>query len=384
MTKPDDVDAPEHRSPGDSAAVSEGSSRPLRRFPVKLPRGPLSLRGRVTVTCALMFAFGYGLSMLTPGRIGNVVYTHTGLCLSEYCRTYADSTSLIVATIALVLLIGLIVAVFRFAAARSLHPIQAMVGTVRQLGPQNLGQRIRRGGARDELRDLAGAVDQMLDRVVVGYEGQRRFASNASHELRTPLAVQRTLVEVAMVTRDDEEVNRLGAQLLLVNERNERLIEGLLVLAESDRGLPGKVPVRLDQLTTEVMEAYDDLAAKHQVTLRRGIIERTVHGDPVLLERMVSNLLHNAIKYNEPGGWVEIVVAAQPALSVHNTGQAVPAEAVASLFEPFRRLAAERTNHRDGAGLGLSIVRSIVAAHQGGVAAKPGESGGLRVDVTLP
>jgi signal transduction histidine kinase len=225
----------------------------------------------------------------------------------------------------------------------------------------------------------------MLDRVVVGFEGQRRFASNASHELRTPLAVQRTLVEVAMVTgEDDKDVNRLGAQLLLVNERNERLIEGLLVLAESDRGLPGTVPVRLDQLTSEVLDAYSDLATEHKLEIRRGMVERTVQGDPVLLERMISNLLHNAIKYNRPGGWIEVVVAEQPAIAVHNSGQVVPTEAISSLFEPFRRLAAERTNHRDGAGLGLSIVRSIVAAHHGSISAKPGEQGGLRMDVHLP
>ncbi|WP_423202194.1 ATP-binding protein [Herbihabitans rhizosphaerae] len=286
--------------------------------------------------------------------------------------------------VGLVVLIGLIIWGCRIGAARSLSPIPAMAATVRQLGPQNLGQRVRRGGKKDELRELADSVDEMLDRVVVGFEGQRRFAANASHELRTPLAVQRTLVEVAMVTGDDKEVNRLGMQLLLVNERNERLIEGLLVLAESDRGLPGTVPVRLDQLTNEVMDSYGELSAEHEVTLRRGMVERTVHGDPVLLERMISNLIHNAIKYNEPGGWVEIVVAERPALSVHNSGQVVPAEGVSSLFEPFRRRAAERTNHRDGAGLGLSIVRSIAAAHDGGVSAKPGEQGGLRVEVTLP
>jgi signal transduction histidine kinase len=250
---------------------------------------------------------------------------------------------------------------------------------------ENLGHRIRREGVNDELRDLADSVDEMLDRVAVGFEGQRRFASNASHELRTPLAVQRTLVEVAMVTGgNDPELNRLGAQLLMVNERNECLIEGLLVLAESDRGLPGTVPVRLDTLAAEVLDAYGELAAEHKVTLRRGVVERTVQGDPVLLERMICNLVHNAIKYNEPGGWVEVVVAEQPALSVHNCGQAVPAESVSSLFEPFRRLTAERTNQRDGAGLGLSIVRSIVAAHHGGVSAEPGAEGGLRIDVTMP
>jgi signal transduction histidine kinase len=260
-----------------------------------------------------------------------------------------------------------------------------MTKAVRHLGPQNLGQRVRLEGPRDELRGLADTLDEMLDRMVVGFEGQRRFASNASHELRTPLAVQRTLVEVAMVTgRDDPELNRLAAQLLTVNERNERLIEGLLVLAESDRGLPGTVPVRLDTLADTVLNSYAELAAEHSVTLHRGMVERTVQADPVLLERMVCNLVHNAIKYNEPGGEVEVVVAREPALSVHNTGVHVPAESVSALFEPFRRLTAERVHQRDGAGLGLSIVRSICSAHGGTVHARPGDQGGLRVEIGLP
>ncbi|GHF69718.1 hypothetical protein GCM10017566_49280 [Amycolatopsis bartoniae] len=120
------------------------------------------------------------------------------------------------------------------------------------------------------------------------------------------------------------------------------------------------------------------------LTLRGESAERTVPGDPILLERLIANLVHNAIKYNHPGGWVEVVVGDDPALSVRNSGRRVPAESVDSLFQPFRRLIADRTNHRDGAGLGLSVVHSIAAAHHGRVSAVPGEDGGLRVDVFLP
>lgn len=286
------------------------------------------------------------------------------------------------------LILGLItlILLFRVVGWLVLRPLRSMAATVDNMGPQNLGQRIRWSGARDELGTLADSVDGMLDRVAIGFEGQRRFAANASHELRTPLAVQRTLVEVAMTTSGgtDPDLNRLGAQLLLVNERNERLIEGLLVLAESDRGLVGTTPVALDELVDAALTNYAELAAEHRVGLRRGLAPRTVPGDPVLLERLVSNLIHNAIKYNEPGGWVEIVVADSPALLVHNSGEQLPAEAIPALFEPFRRRVADRTNHRDGAGLGLAIARSIVTAHSGTITAHPGTQGGLRVSVTLP
>jgi signal transduction histidine kinase len=269
----------------------------------------------------------------------------------------------------------------------ALLPLSETAETVRRLGPQNLGQRIRLDGTPDAFKELADALDEALDRLAAGYESQRRFAANASHELRTPLAVQRLLTEVAMEAPEaGDDLRKLGAQLLRVNERNESLIEGLLVLAESDRGLPGKVPVRLDQLADGVLGAHEELAAEHEVSLRRKLTGTWVPGDPVLLERLIANLVANAVKYNEPGGWVEVEVAGDPAgavLTVRNSGQHVPAEAVPALFEPFRRLGADRVRGRGGAGLGLAIVRSIVLAHQGTIGVRPRAEGGLELEISL-
>lgn len=269
-----------------------------------------------------------------------------------------------------------------------LRPLSATAETVRRLGPQNLGQRIRLGGGEDTFKELADALDDALDRLAAGYESQRRFAANASHELRTPLAVQRLLTEVAMEAPEaGDDLRRLGAQLLRTNERNESLIEGLLVLAESDRGLSGKVPLRLDALAGPVLDAHEELAAAHEVTIRRKLTQTVAAGDEVLLERLIANLVSNAVKYNESGGWVEVEVADQPAgptLRLRNTGQHVPAETVPTLFEPFRRLGADRVRGRGGAGLGLAIVRSIVLAHAGTIGARPRPEGGLEVEVVLP
>ena len=269
-------------------------------------------------------------------------------------------------------------------ANRLLRPLTDMAGTVSQLGPQNLGQRIRMTGAADPVKELADSVDEALDRLVAGYESQRRFASNASHELRTQLAVHRLLTEVAMDDPDSgPDLHRLGGQLLRANVRNEKLIEGLLVLAESERGLPGKVPVRLDELAASVLDAHAELAAKHGVSLRRVLAERLVPGDPLLLERLISNLVTNAIMYNHQDGWVEVTVSAQPGLTVRNTGQDIPASVLPSVFEPFRRLGTDRIDHR-GAGLGLSIVRAIAVAHEGAIHAKPRDGGGLIIEIELP
>ncbi|MDG4779308.1 HAMP domain-containing sensor histidine kinase [Micromonospora sp. WMMD961] len=265
-----------------------------------------------------------------------------------------------------------------------LRPVRDLTGPIEHLGPQNLGHRIRPRG-RDELAQLSRAIDDMMERISAGYDGQRRFAANASHELRTPLAVQRTLIEVGMARAlSGEQLELLTSQLLETNERNERLIEGLLALSESDQGLRSRIPQRLDTIVEAVLASYQDRAREAGVTIDTHLEPRVVVGERVLLERLVTNLVENGIKYNRPGGSLKVVVNQMPALSVVNSGQPVPAEAVAGLFEPFRRLARDRTSQGGGAGLGLAIARSITQAHDGIIAARPAEHGGLRVDVQLP
>jgi signal transduction histidine kinase len=278
-----------------------------------------------------------------------------------------------------------LIAVAVAAAVWALLPIRELTVMVRRLGPQNLAERSQVDTRRDEVGELILALNEMMDRLAAGYEGQRSFAANASHELRTPLAVQRTLIEVSMAgARSPDQLALLTEQLLATNERNERLIEGLLVLSESDRGLVSRTPQRLDEIAGFVIEAHRDLAAKALVELQPALSECEVLGEQVLLERLLTNLVRNAILYNVEGGEVMVQVGGTPTLVVENTGTAVPAESVAGLFEPFRRGSSDRTHHGGGAGLGLTIVRSICQAHDGTVVAQPGPRGGLRVEVSLP
>src|SRR4051812_11830058 len=294
---------------------------------------------------------------------------------------YRPVVRMVISGLLVVIAVAVVVTLARWA----LNPIRALTATVGRLGPQNLGERVPLTGEHDETTALAVELNQMMDRLAAGYEGQRSFAANASHELRTPLAVQRALIEVGMsapLTTDQMEL--LTRQLLETNERNERLIEGLLVLSESERGLVGTAPQRLDHITQTVVDRHVDLAEQAKVNLHADVSPRTVMGEAVLLERLVTNLVQNAIKYNQSGGCVRVQVSDAPALRVTNTGPLVSTEDVPALFEPFRRHSGTRIDHSGGAGLGLTIVRSIAQAHGGNVGATAGRDGGLEVEVFMP
>lgn len=266
-------------------------------------------------------------------------------------------------------------------AGRVLAPLHEITTTAHRLEAERLDQRIELEGPPDELKELADTFDGMLDRLASSFDSQKRFVANASHELRTPLAVQRTLIEVALTAPDaTDEIRRLGAHLLDTNERSEKLIDGLLLLARSDRGLAARELVWLDEVIDDEVESCAALAASKEVSFEVSVRPYLVEGDPVLLAQLVGNLLRNAVLYNKPGGTVTVRLDRE--LVVTNTGPTVPAEAVPGLFEPFRRLR-DRTGTA-GSGLGLSIVRSVAKAHQGSAKARPNGGGGLVVQVNLP
>lgn len=267
-------------------------------------------------------------------------------------------------------------------ARRALRPMHAITATARRLSADNIGgARIAMHGPRDELKELADTFDDMLERLGAGFESQRRFVANASHELRTPLATQRTLVEVAMAAPDTApDMRELGEQLLAMNERSERMIDSLLVLARSERGLARRLPVELDSLVRSAVRACQDEAVAAGVTLSIALDGPTVLGDRGLLDRLVTNLVQNAIRHNAAGGTAYIHTS--DTLVVENTGPVIAADVAATLFEPFRRLD-ERVDLSHGVGLGLSIVQSVARAHGGNATASARPSGGLRVTVTF-
>jgi signal transduction histidine kinase len=280
-----------------------------------------------------------------------------------------------------------------------LRPLSRVTAAARRIARHGEGSldaraRLAPDGPRDELYELAATFDEMLDRLDAAFESQRRFTGNASHELRTPLAVGRTLLEVALADPDTPPDTVVLAQGLLANnERSERMIEGLLALSRADQAVPAPAAVRWNDVVGGVVALSGAEAAQRGLQLRTRLDPVVVRGDGALLEQVTTNLVQNAMRHNlaeGSGGWVDVVTYDQGdygLLVVANSGPTVPAEVVESLFEPFRRLRVEGAPPRPGdrgAGLGLSIVRSIVRAHGGRIGVQARAEGGLIVRVWVP
>ncbi|MBO3739809.1 sensor histidine kinase [Actinoplanes flavus] len=272
-------------------------------------------------------------------------------------------------------------------AGRMLHPLHTITETARRIAEspaadRGLHERIALDGPNDELKQLADTFDLMLARLDRSLDGQRRFIANASHELRTPLTLNRTLLEVALEPETaSPEVRQLGTTLLAINERHGRLIDGLLLLARSEREVTERSYV-------DLADIVDHVAVADTVKVVAEPGEAAVLGDPVLLERLVQNLVENGVRHNVPeNGWVRVSTRTRPdgwvELRVVNSGPVVPRYEVPGLFQPFHRYHRERLAG-PGAGLGLSIVRSVVEAHHGRVHADARDEGGLIVTVLLP
>jgi signal transduction histidine kinase len=369
----------------------------------------VSIRWRLTVTYGVLF-FAAGVLLLF------VIYMMVGWAISEawpgvrlpdaspdleaafqqrwtwaqYAAIDGARKALLTRSLLALAGVGILAVIIGYVVAdRALKPIQQMTATARKLSGSTLAhERIDLKGPGDELKELADTFDAMLTRLNVAFDTQRRFVANASHELRTPLTINRTVLEIALGDPEASgDLKALGRTLLEVNARNERLIEGLLLLARSERELSVRKPVDMKDVAETAIDQLVSRAEEAGVTVTTELQSAETIGDPVLLERCVANLVENGIKHNLPESgrlWVRAgMVEGALVVQVANTGQHVPAYEVNSLFEPFRRLNAERVDSAKGAGLGLSIVRAVVRAHGGNVTAVPRDGGGLVVTVRL-
>jgi signal transduction histidine kinase len=272
-------------------------------------------------------------------------------------------------------------------AGRVLRPLQRITATAQRVSQDNLDERIALHGPRDELKELADTFDGMLARLSAAFASQRRFVANASHELRTPLSVIRTELEVTLADPDatNVELRAMAETVRDATAATERLIQALLTLARSEGGVTRRDALDLADAARQALAQTGAEAAAARLHVDAALEPAPVAGDRRLLERLVANLVENAVRHNRAGGGVEVRTGrrdGRSVVSVANDGDVVPEQAVASLVEPFQRL--DRGARGDGVGLGLSIVRSVAEAHGGVLTLRARPQGGLEATVALP
>jgi signal transduction histidine kinase len=287
------------------------------------------------------------------------------------------SLIMLAVVIALAAILGWIVA------GRALRPVHRITAAARAASEHNLSARVALRGPRDELHELAETFDEMLDRLQVTFEGQRRFIANASHELRTPLAVMGATVDVVLdnPASTPADLREMATDIRAAVDHAEHLIGALLILAHNERGLTVHDEVDLATVAEDVLDTAGLRDRRVHATLEPAVIS----GDPVLVERLVANLVDNAVRYNTAAGeiWVSTrTVAGKSHLTVANTGPPIRSADVDRIFQPFQRLN-DRAS-QEGFGLGLTIVASIAAVHGGIATARPRNDGGLSITVTIP
>jgi signal transduction histidine kinase len=285
--------------------------------------------------------------------------------------------------ITLVVVIALAAILGWIAAGRALRPVHRITAAARAASEHNLSARVALRGPRDELYELAETFDEMLDRLQATFEGQQRFIANASHELRTPLAVMRATVDVVLDNPDStpDDLREMATDIRAAVDHAEHLIGALLILARNERGLTVHEQVDLATVAEDILDTADLGDRRVHATLELAVIS----GDPVLVERLVANLVDNAVRYKTVAGdiWISTgTVAGSSHITVLNTGRLISPADAERIFQPFQRLN-DRASH-EGFGLGLTIVASITAVHGGTATARPRDDGGLSITVTIP
>jgi heavy metal sensor kinase len=274
-------------------------------------------------------------------------------------------------------------------ARRALRPVAQMSSAADRITVDRMSERIAEPSSGDELGQLAATLNRMLDRVEQGVEEKRRLVADASHELRTPLAVMRSELDVSLREGDlDGE-----ARMVLLSAREEvdrmtRIVENLLTLARVDEGrlrvLPS--PVGLRGVASGAIESLSGVASARKVSVSLADEDAQASGDPELLRQVVSNLVDNAIKYNDEGGQVGVRVWSangEAGVTVTDSGPGIPAGARDRIFDRFYRVDAAR-GREGGSGLGLAICKEIVVAHGGRIWVQSDDGDGSSFSFAVP
>jgi signal transduction histidine kinase len=335
-------------------------------------------------------ALAYGVGLLVA--VVNVLTTSALMFLN------AHDLTLLLLLLAFAAVISL---AFAYAVAGALTAqIGGLSAAARRLAEGDLQARVGAHGS-DEIGRLAAAFDNMAERLEQAFQrervleaSRRELITAVSHDLRTPLATTRAMVEALAdgVVTDKADVQRYLTLILQETQHLSRLIDDLFELSQIDSGALRLrcMPIDVAELVAETVAAYQAPAAEHAVRLEEAIASARLEADPERLQRVLRNLLDNALRHTPPGGMIEVRAGAHDhavEVSVSDSGPGVAPEELDRIFDRFYR--GERSRRRDegvssGAGLGLAIARGLIQAHRGRIWAEPSPLGGVCVQIRLP
>jgi len=382
-----------------TAALTEHARRPQRTLRLRLTAwygGLFLLSGTIllAVTYGLVVQAFAGNTAANAACQGPGTGCHTigaqqarAIAVHEHAAVLGELLSR--SALALALVAVLSAALGWFIAGRALRPLRTITTTARRISAASLNERLVLGGPRDELTELADTFNGLLARLEAAFTAQRQFIANTAHELRTPLARQRVISQVALADPDASIESLRGAheRVLASGVQQQHLIDALITLARGQAGLDSREPFDLAGLTRKVLADRQPEVQRRSLRLHTTLGSALTAGSPQLAERLIANLIDNALRHNLPGGQMEVVTRTQDSyavLAVANTGPPIPATTINRLFQPFQQLTAERASRGEGLGLGLSIVQAIADAHDATITARPRPEGGLFIEVSFP
>ena len=297
-----------------------------------------------------------------------------------------DTTTVItrLLVIGLPLMVAVVALTTWFAVGRALAPVEAIRCEVDAISAAQLHRRVPRPKADDEIGRLAATMNRMLERLESARNSQRRFVSDASHELRSPITTIRQHAEVALAHPEHVTAAELAEVVLAEQQRMQRLVEDLLLLARVDEHVPlTRAAVDLDDLAFEEGHRLRSATSKRVDT--SGVKAVRVQGDADALRRMVRNVGENAVRHASSRVDVTLVERGEEVvLTIDDDGPGIPATERARVLQRFVRLDDARSRDEGGSGLGFSIVDEVVRAHGGSMSIEQSPLGGARIVITLP
>ena len=274
-----------------------------------------------------------------------------------------------------------------FVSGRAIKPLRSFAAQVEKVQLNNLADLRIDEDVLPEFKQLSHSFNRMLERLNNAFAAQRQFTGNAAHELRTPLALMQAQLE--LFSAEHPEVRPETAEFLaLLREQTERLTQMTKTLLEMSnlQQVVRNDRIRLAPMIEEIFTDLAPLAEKRGITLNAegdGVIT----GSDALIYRLIFNLTENAVKYNRPGGSVQVTVSQEPEkllLRVSDTGCGIPEKYQRSIFQPFFRVDKSRSREYGGVGLGLSLVWEIADLHGGSVRVEESSEKGTNIAVELP